>query len=178
LARRSDGAPPSLDPWSVADGFELTGSRSVGIEVLVDGKPIALVQRSVAGRTDLAFADDREMEIEAPVISARIVETADALFVLRAGRQTELRLPAVLDGDAEGQGASSGDIEAPMHGRLLALFVEEGQIVAQGERVAIVEAMKMEHALSAPRAGRVAGIGAAVGDQVTQGARLATIEEA
>jgi 3-methylcrotonyl-CoA carboxylase alpha subunit len=100
------------------------------------------------------------------------------LFVLRAGRQTELRLPAVLDGDAEGQGASSGDIEAPMHGRLLALFVEEGQIVAQGERVAIVEAMKMEHALSAPRAGRVAGIGAAVGDQVTQGARLATIEEA
>jgi 3-methylcrotonyl-CoA carboxylase alpha subunit len=43
--------------------------------------------------------------------------------------------------------------------------------------VAIVEAMKMEHSLTAPRAGRVARIAAAVGAQVQQGARLLTIEE-
>jgi 3-methylcrotonyl-CoA carboxylase alpha subunit len=178
LARRSDSAPASLDPWSVSDSFELTGRRSVGIDVLVDGKPVRLVQHSVAGRTELAFADDREGEADAPDIAARIVETDDVLFVLRAGRQTELRLPAILDGDAEGRASGSGDVEAPMHGRLLALFVEEGQTVAQGARVAIVEAMKMEHALSAPRAGRVANIGAAVGAQVSQGARLMTIEEA
>jgi len=64
-----------------------------------------------------------------------------------------------------------------MHGRLLALFVGEGEAVEQGARVAIVEAMKMEHSLTAPRAGRVARIAAAVGDQVAQGARIMTIEE-
>jgi 3-methylcrotonyl-CoA carboxylase alpha subunit len=64
-----------------------------------------------------------------------------------------------------------------MHGRLLALFVEEGDLVEKGARLAIVEAMKMEHALNAPRAGRIAGIGYAAGAQVQQGARLMAIEE-
>jgi 3-methylcrotonyl-CoA carboxylase alpha subunit len=64
-----------------------------------------------------------------------------------------------------------------MHGRLLGLFVEEGQLVAEGARVAIVEAMKMEHSLTAPRAGRVVKIGAAVGDQVRQGQSLMSIED-
>jgi 3-methylcrotonyl-CoA carboxylase alpha subunit len=43
--------------------------------------------------------------------------------------------------------------------------------------VAVVEAMKMEHALTAPRAGRIVGIAVATGDQVKQGARLMTIAE-
>jgi 3-methylcrotonyl-CoA carboxylase alpha subunit len=64
-----------------------------------------------------------------------------------------------------------------MHGRLVALFAQEGDIVKRGARVAIVEAMKMEHSLTAPRAGRVGRIAAVVGAQVRQGARLMTIEE-
>ena len=83
-----------------------------------------------------------------------------------------------LGGEAEASGGGSGQVEAPMHGRLVALFAQEGEIVEQGARVAIVEAMKMEHSLSAPRAGRVARIAAAVGAQVQQGARLMTIEDA
>jgi 3-methylcrotonyl-CoA carboxylase alpha subunit len=178
LARRADSATASLDPWRVADGFELTGRRSVGVDILVDGRAVALVQRSAGGVTELAFADARSVAGDAPDGSARVVETPDALFVLRAGRQTELRLVDLLDGEAESSGNGSGQVEAPMHGRLLALFVEEGQIVAEGARVAIVEAMKMEHSLSAPRAGRVARIGAVVGAQVQQGARLMMIEDA
>ena len=48
----------------------------------------------------------------------------------------------------------SGEVAAPMHGRLIALSVEEGDEVVEGQRLAVVEAMKMEHALVAPRAGR------------------------
>jgi 3-methylcrotonyl-CoA carboxylase alpha subunit len=178
LARRGDGLAASFDPWRVADSFELTGRRNVGVDILVDGRPIPLVQRSVGAVVELAFADSRPVSGRGPDDHARIVETKEALFVLHDGRQTELRLVDLLDSETETSGGGSGVVEAPMHGRLLALFVEEGQIVAEGARVAIVEAMKMEHSLNAPRAGRVARIAAAVGAQVQQGARLMTIEEA
>ena len=62
-----------------------------------------------------------------------------------------------------------------MHGRLIALFVAEGQIVEAGTRLAVVEAMKMEHALAAPRAGRIVGLTAAAGETVEQGQRLMVV---
>jgi 3-methylcrotonyl-CoA carboxylase alpha subunit len=48
--------------------------------------------------------------------------------------------------------------------------------VEKGQRLAIIEAMKMEHALTAPRPGRVAAIAVAAGSQVAEGARLMTVE--
>jgi 3-methylcrotonyl-CoA carboxylase alpha subunit len=175
LARRA-GAAASLDPWGVADSFELTGSRSVGVDILADGRPVALVQRSANGASSLEWPGHRQSQGEAAEAFATIVESEEIVFVLREGRQTELRLIDPLEGEAEGAGSGSGQVEAPMHGRLLALFVEEGEVVEQGARLAIVEAMKMEHSLTAPRAGRVANIAASVGAQVQQGARLMTIE--
>jgi 3-methylcrotonyl-CoA carboxylase alpha subunit len=175
LARRG-GAAASLDPWRLADRFELTGRRSVGVDILADGRPVALVQRSANGATSLEWAADRPSEGGTATALATIVESDEIVFVLREGRQTELRLIDPLEGDVEGAGGGSGQVEAPMHGRLLALFVEEGEMVEQGARLAIVEAMKMEHSLTAPRAGRIADIAAAVGAQVQQGARLMTIE--
>jgi 3-methylcrotonyl-CoA carboxylase alpha subunit len=177
LARRGNGAAPSYDPWRETDCFELTGLRNVGVNILVDGRMTAFVLRSAGGIAELGFADDRMLVGDGGGPLTRIVETNDALFVLRDGRQTELRPVDPLDGEAEFSTGDSGQVEAPMHGRLLALFVEEGQTVAQGERVAIVEAMKMEHSLNAPRGGRVARIAAIVGAQVQQGARLMVIEE-
>ena len=59
-----------------------------------------------------------------------------------------------------------------MHGKLIAVFVEPGDRVEKGQRLAIVEAMKMEHALVAPAAGEVAEVAAEPGAQVAEGARL------
>jgi 3-methylcrotonyl-CoA carboxylase alpha subunit len=63
-----------------------------------------------------------------------------------------------------------------MHGKVLAIFVAAGANVTKGERVAIVEAMKMEHALLAPADGIVSEISAQVGAQVAEGAKILTIE--
>jgi 3-methylcrotonyl-CoA carboxylase alpha subunit len=82
-----------------------------------------------------------------------------------------------LEGATAGASEESGEILAPMHGRLIALFVEEGQIVEAGARLAVVEAMKMEHALLAPRAGRIEGLAAAAGETVEQGKRLMSVVE-
>ena len=67
---------------------------------------------------------------------------------------------------------------APMHGRVIAISIEEGDEVVAGQRLAVVEAMKMEHALVAPRAGRADSFAAKLGDVVEQGQRLMTIAAA
>ena len=73
-----------------------------------------------------------------------------------------------LDGD--------GVVKAPMHGKVLAIFVAPGASVTKGERVAVVEAMKMEHALLAPHDGTVSEITAEVGAQVAENAKIMMIE--
>ncbi len=78
-------------------------------------------------------------------------------------------------GDAAHHG---GDvITAPMPGLLRAVFAEAGQGVAKGDRLAVLEAMKMEHVLTAARDGTVAEVLAGAGDQVEAGAPLIRLEE-
>jgi len=71
-----------------------------------------------------------------------------------------------------GQTSSSDIIEAPMPGLVRDLFVAPGARVTPNERVAVLEAMKMEHALLAPRAGTVAEVLVEAGGQVEAGAPL------
>ncbi len=63
-------------------------------------------------------------------------------------------------------------LTAPMPGKVIALFVEPGAQVERGQPLLVMEAMKMEHTISAPAAGRVSAIRFAVGDQVAEGAQL------
>ncbi|MTH35071.1 biotin/lipoyl-binding protein [Paracoccus limosus] len=74
-------------------------------------------------------------------------------------------------------GRGGGLTLSPMPGLVKAVFVVPGQEVAAGDRLAILEAMKMEHNLTAARAGRVAEVLAAPGDQVEAGAALIRLEE-
>ncbi|UFM63593.1 biotin/lipoyl-binding protein [Paracoccus sp. MA] len=76
-----------------------------------------------------------------------------------------------------GEEAGGGMTLSPMPGLVKAIFVEPGQEVAAGEPLAILEAMKMEHTLTAARAGKVAEVLAAAGDQVEAGAALIRLEE-
>jgi 3-methylcrotonyl-CoA carboxylase alpha subunit len=70
-----------------------------------------------------------------------------------------------------------GLVKAPMHGKLVAVLVRPGDRVQKGQRLAVIEAMKMEHALVAPTAGEVAEVAAAPGAQVAQGAPLIFLKE-
>ncbi|MEE4278683.1 MAG: acetyl-CoA carboxylase biotin carboxylase subunit [Halieaceae bacterium] len=72
--------------------------------------------------------------------------------------------------------AASGAVLAPMHGNLLALRVSVGDRVERGDDVAVIEAMKMEHRLTAPASGVVAAVHGAEGDQIAAGAVVIEIE--
>ena len=73
-------------------------------------------------------------------------------------------------------GSDASVIEAPMPGLVKSVFAKAGQTVAQGDRLAVLEAMKMEHSLLAARDGVVAEVLAAEGDQVEAGAALVRLE--
>ena len=74
--------------------------------------------------------------------------------------------------------AHDGDIIAPMPGKVIALDVAEGDSVTAGQRLMVLEAMKMEHALTAPFDGTVTQLSASEGAQVQVEAVLAVVEAA
>lgn len=65
--------------------------------------------------------------------------------------------------------AAGGEVVTPMPGRLVKLFVAEGQAVVKGQALLVLEAMKMEHVVNAPCDGLVTGLEAGVGSQVEEG---------
>jgi 3-methylcrotonyl-CoA carboxylase alpha subunit len=65
-----------------------------------------------------------------------------------------------------------------MHGKVLAVLVAAGETVKRGQRLAIIEAMKMEHTLHSPVDGTVAEIAVAQDAQVAEGAKVMMIAPA
>ncbi|MFL5032454.1 MAG: acetyl/propionyl/methylcrotonyl-CoA carboxylase subunit alpha [Xanthobacteraceae bacterium] len=172
IAARSEDA---RSPWDLGDGFQLSGSRAVSIPVRVDGES-ALAQVTYRPGDAVGGAAKAEVSVDGvdAAADALAIDAPGAVYVWRAGRQTVVRLKDVeidvehLDGD--------GLVRAPMHGKLLAVLVEPGAAVNKGQRVAVVEAMKMEHSLIAPIAGRVGEIAATAGSQIAEGAKIMVIE--
>ena len=72
--------------------------------------------------------------------------------------------------------AVSGSVAAPMQGTVVKLLVTEGQQVAQGDAVVVLEAMKMENQIQADKAGVVTKINCKAGDTVGAGDVLLVIE--
>ena len=174
-ARNLPRSGPAHDPWAVADGFALSPQPALPVPVTADDEPVLLrVRRDAGGAAvelgDVAPGSERDLTL---------VMADEGVIVLRDGRQTWVRLvdPLAVDLDA-GDGAGGSQIKAPMHGKLIALFVKTGDRVEKGQRLAIVEAMKMEHVLTAPRDGVVIDATGEPGMQVAQGARLVSIGDA
>jgi biotin carboxyl carrier protein len=68
--------------------------------------------------------------------------------------------------------AQTGEVRAPMAGRITQLHAHPGDSVPAGAPLLVLDAMKMENTIQAPRAGRVEEISIGVGDTVMQGALL------
>jgi 3-methylcrotonyl-CoA carboxylase alpha subunit len=162
-------AEQPASPWDAADAFQLAGVRRLVMPLLVDGeKAMAEITFGMQG---IKVAVDGIP----PAQEATTIAALDAIYVLHRGRQTKVALRDAALNEA-GDHEQSGLVRAPMHGKVLAVLVEDGALVRRGQRVAIIEAMKMEHTLTAPVDGVVTEIAAVPNAQVAEGARLMVIK--
>jgi acetyl-CoA/propionyl-CoA carboxylase biotin carboxyl carrier protein len=118
-----------------------------------------------------------------PPIAA--IRHGDSVHLDVDGRSIAFRSAAPPDVDraaraaaAHAHGGGPAEVVAPMPGAVLSIHVADGDIVAAGDPIVTLEAMKMEHVVVAPRAGRVEELDVRIGDQVTRGQTVATIGEA
>mgnify|MGYP003408599486 FL=1 len=95
-----------------------------------------------------------------------------------SGGGAKKKAPRRAGGGTAGAKASGDSLTAPMQGTIVKVAVEEGQEVAEGELVLVLEAMKMEQPINAHKAGTVTGIAATVGETVSSGAVLCEIKDA
>ena len=147
LASEKDGAGPALA------GFRLNAAPR--LSVALEGAAVELGQEDEVADVS-GFADD-----------VRVVVFAE-------GQAYEFGLGS--RGTGASHGVHDGDIEAPMPGKVTAVEVKPGEKVAKGQRLLTLEAMKMEHALTAPFDGTVAEVTVEAGDQVQVDALLARVE--
>ncbi|SDL61333.1 biotin carboxyl carrier protein /biotin carboxylase [Geodermatophilus siccatus] len=123
-------------------------------------------------------------------------EPRQTVVVEVGGRRLEVSLPAGLAaggggpaaaggakprkrGGGHGGAAASGDsLTSPMQGTIAKVAVSDGDTVAEGDLVVVLEAMKMEQPITAHKAGTVSGLSAEVGASVTSGAVICTISDA
>jgi 3-methylcrotonyl-CoA carboxylase alpha subunit len=158
-------------PWAATDGFQLGGGRALTVPLVIDAE--AATATVTYGRDEMQVTIDGTPA----AIDARVFEADHEAFVLRKGRQTRVRIKDFASSPVQG-GAGDGLIKAPMHGRVLEVLVGVGDEVADGQRLAVIEAMKMEHTLRAPFAGTVSEVPVAAGAQVVEGAEIMVIEPA
>ncbi|MCD4532945.1 ATP-grasp domain-containing protein [Nocardioides sp. cx-169] len=159
-----------------ADGFRLGGPPAPTLVELdrdvfvdrhagtVDGVPFVML--SAEDHVIEAIVDGRRQH-------AVVNVQPDVVDVSFRGQRFVLTPPDRL---ADTIAVGDGILLAPMPGIVLEVRVAEGEVVAEGDVLGMMEAMKMELTLKAPFAGTVTTVGAAAGQQVALGARLFVVE--
>ncbi len=186
----------------------LERSRRALDEFVVDGMPTAIpFHRSVVDDPAFTAADgsfdvyttwietDYDNQLEPYVGASEVDEPGERerVVVEVGGRRIEVVLPGGMGASAPAGGAkkpkrkagggagaaASGDsLTAPMQGTIVKVSVEEGQEVAEGDRIFVIEAMKMEQPINAHKAGTITGLATEVGAAVGSGDVLAEIKDA
>ena len=199
LLRREDEARSAANrsddpysPWHRTDGWRLNEDNhhvlafrdgEAAIEAIVhyrrDGLLLELPGAAgpVRARGERDACGDLVADIDGVHCKATVVRTGDAITVISAGASHELAIDDPI-AQAELREPHASALRAPMPGRLVAAHVAPGDRVSRGTTLVVLEAMKMEHAITAPADGVIAAVPFAVGDQVEDGADLVVFADA
>jgi 3-methylcrotonyl-CoA carboxylase alpha subunit len=148
---------PGVTPWASQSGLRL----------------------NAAPRRDVRLADQFGRAFETALLDEPAIDDwpAELVTTIDEGGERFLMRLARTEGWAGGI-ASNGAILAPMPGKVISVDVAAGQTVTKGQKLLVLEAMKMEHALTAPFDGTVAELTVEAGAQVQVDALLVRVEQA
>jgi len=152
-------ADPAPGPW--AGGWRVNGPAS--LRLAADG-----VARSVAS-VGAAAGDSAAVRVDGVVHVD--VDGRSVAFTVASPPDVDRAVRAA----AQAHGGGPVDLVAPMPGQVIAINAAAGDTVRGGDPVVTLEAMKMEHAVTAPIDGRLAEVLVSLGDQVARGQILATV---
>jgi 3-methylcrotonyl-CoA carboxylase alpha subunit len=176
---RASGDPHS--PWHRVDGWRLNGESHHDF-VFLDGEarhPVRVrftaAGEQIDGQPLAGRAEGNRyfISLGGRSFNARAVQDGRTWHVFcngayrRLALEEELRVP--------GEEADAGSLAAPMPGKVIKHLVATGAKVQKGDPLLILEAMKMEHTITAPADGTVKEIHFAAGEQVLEGAQLVTL---
>lgn len=132
----------------------------------INGKDYAVKIGEASGRSLTVNVNGADYEVE--------LENELAAAGLRSNAEAEVSPAAPAAPKAAPTGAGK-TIKSPLPGIIISINVKEGQAVTRGQKVAVIEAMKMENDILAECDGTITAIHAAKGDSVLEGADIVTI---
>ncbi|WP_368930598.1 acetyl/propionyl/methylcrotonyl-CoA carboxylase subunit alpha [Achromobacter xylosoxidans] len=191
-AQSAPHAAAPADPWDARDGWRLGGRYQRALRWIDNGETRHVTLTRQGGDWTLDSGDGarpfawRAENVNDPARVLRVtlggreragtvVLHADKAHVFGDGGGRVLDLYDPLAHAQDTQGDHGGGLTAPMPGKIISIAVKAGDSVAKGQPLLVMEAMKMEHTISAPADGKVEELFYAVGDQVTEGAELVAI---
>jgi 3-methylcrotonyl-CoA carboxylase alpha subunit len=163
--------------WAPLARPVVLGADGATLEAVLTVEGPDLVRVALAGVEHRAERRAGGWWIDGAKGPARVVATGAEVHVFdpEGGGAAAFTLPDPLARQAAA-GMAEDVVRAPMPGLVRQVFVTAGEVVAAGARLAVLEAMKMEHVLAAAAAGRVAEVLVAPGTQVEAGATLVRME--
>ena len=151
-------------------------------DVVLNGSEVAVDGRSISAELiEVPQTPLRELVLDGRSYTYSFVEEPDGWSVMAGGEtmhvqvddERTVRLGTLAE--SAGRGGGGGQVKAPMPGLVLRVEVEEGQTVAAGAGLVVLEAMKMENEIKAPTAGRVATVHVRDGQAVDKGMILVEV---
>ena len=176
------------DPWEIPDGWRpgahawapwiITPAGGDPVEVRVQGRA-ASARVAVGGDAPAAasLTGAFTLTYAGRTTSFTAARDGDTLWLGRDGHAWALGEHVRAEAGAASAGTGDGVLRSPMPGTVLAVKAAEGDRVSEGQPLVVVEAMKMEHAVTAPLSGVVTKLPVRAGAQVALDAVLAVIEE-
>ena len=167
------------DPWAAQDGWQLNlpSQRRVSLtcgDVSFDIMATPGIHGwalTWEGQTVRAESVEGGVRIDGVRHRLTVLRDGLSVVVIRDGVNLVFVLPDLLS-PPKAAHAGSGRVLAPIPGRVVSVLVNAGDSVTQGQTLVVLEAMKMELALTAPQDGVVRMINVAAGDMVSDGAEL------
>jgi 3-methylcrotonyl-CoA carboxylase alpha subunit len=177
-------------PWNACDGWRLNQDNH-HILVFREGEhQVAVTAHYRRGAFEVELPGGRRMLsgetdgthgvrawLDGKALAATVVRSGASIAVFHGAERHSLELHDPWLAEVEGE-AHGGGLAAPMPGKVIAVLVTAGASVERGAPLVIMEAMKMEHTITAPGAGTVKEILYAVGEQVAEGAELIRFDAA
>ena len=180
--------PPGTGPWDTTVGWRLSGrAETVWLVGGPGGEALRVAVQGSPTGAQVRIGDGACHEASGAVIDGALLICVDGktsrVLTAAMGTTTWLWLDGAtyavteLPPARKGAGASvhDGDVRSPMPGTVVSVGVRSGAAVSKGETLVVVEAMKMEHALTAPFDGTVDEVDVRVGDSVVLDQLLAVV---